>query len=200
MHKIVAGGAALGAAIVALGCAPANEADDAGRDTAAIAADTSPSVERGRYLATFGDCGICHTPKVFTDQGPMPDTTRLLSGHRADGRVPRVPANVLGPQGWGALAGTEFTAWAGPWGVSYAANLTPDATGLGGWTADQFVQAMRTGKHMGVGRQILPPMPWQTVGSLTDQDLRSIFAYLRTIPPVANTVPAPQPPRQTAAR
>ena len=185
----------------AFACAPADDTRQGagGAGATAVAADTAPSVERGRYLATFGDCGICHTPKVFTDQGPMPDTTRLLSGHRADGRLPRVPANVLGPQGWGALAANEFTAWVGPWGVSYAANLTPDATGLGGWTADQFVQAMRTGKHMGVGRQILPPMPWQTVGSLTDADLRSIFAYLRTIPPVANAVPTPQPP-QTAAR
>ena len=198
MYRMIAGGA-LVAALSTLACAPANEADAGARDTTAVAMDTAPSVERGRYLATFGDCSICHTPKVFTDQGPVPDTTRLLSGHRADAQLARVPANVLGPQGWGALANNEFTAWAGPWGVSYAANLTPDATGLGGWTADQFVQALRTGRHMGVGRPILPPMPWRTVGSLTDQDLRSIFAYLRTIPPVANAVPAPQPP-QTAAR
>ena len=201
MRRMLPGGAAWAAAVIVLGCAPANEADRSGVDsTAATAADTAPNVERGRYLVTFGDCSICHTPKVFGDQGPMPDTTRFLSGHRADVRAPRVPANVLGPRSWGALAGPEFTMWAGPWGVSYAANLTPDATGLGGWTVEQFVQTMRTGKHLGVGRPILPPMPWETIGSLTESDLRSIFAYLRTIPPVNNAVPAPLPPAQTAAR
>jgi hypothetical protein len=78
--------------------------------------------------------------------------------------------------------------------VSFTANLTPDATGLGPWSAEQFIQTMRTGKHLGVGRPILPPMPWYDIGQLTDEDLRAIFSYLRTIKPVPNVVPAPLPP------
>jgi hypothetical protein len=85
-----------------------------------------------------------------------------------------------------------MTAWAGPWGISYAANLTPDpTTGLGVWTEDMFIKSMRTGRHMGSGREILPPMPWQGVGALSDEDLKSIYAYLRTVPAVTNTVPKP---------
>jgi hypothetical protein len=88
-----------------------------------------------------------------------------------------------------------MTAWAGPWGISYAANLTPDRnTGLGIWNEEMFVKAMRTGKHMGAGRDILPPMPWQGVAGLTDDDIKSIYAYLRTVPPIVNHVAAPVAP------
>lgn len=152
-------------------------------------------VARGEYLVSFGGCHDCHSPKTMTPQGPVPDASRLLSGHRAAVKVPDVPAGVLGPQGWGALTNHELTAWAGPWGISYAANLTPDKTGIGGWTADQFIQTMRTGKHLGVGRPILPPMPWQQIGKLTDRDLRAMFAYLKSMKPIDNLVPAPTPPK-----
>ena len=57
-----------------------------------------------------------------------------------------------------------------------------------------FIKAMRTGRHMGYGRPILPPMPWQDIGSLKDEDLKAIFAYLRTIRPVSNHVPLPVGP------
>jgi len=88
-----------------------------------------------------------------------------------------------------------MTAWAGPWGISYAANLTPDQnTGLGIWTEYMFIKAMRTGKHMGAGRDILPPMPWQNLNKLSDADLRAVYAYLRTVPAVKNRVPDPVPP------
>jgi hypothetical protein len=88
-----------------------------------------------------------------------------------------------------------MTAWSGPWGVSYTANLTPDPeTGLGSWTEQQFVDTIRSGRHLGRGRPILPPMPWPAASNLTDADLASIFAYLRTIPAVANRVPDPLPP------
>ena len=130
----------------------------------------------------------------------MPDTTRLLSGHPASAKLPPVPAGALGPDRWGALASPDLTAWAGPWGVSFAANLTPDETGLRHWTAEQFIQTMRTGKHLGTGRAILPPMPWYDVGKLTDDDLRAVFAYLQSLKPVANRVPPPLPPARAAAR
>jgi mono/diheme cytochrome c family protein len=163
------------------------------REGAVGRTDDDP-VARGRYLVTLGGCNDCHTPKLLRPTGPVPDSSRFLSGHPADTKVPPVPPDVLGPDRWGALVSHGLTAWAGPWGVSFTANLTPDATGLGPWSAEQFIQTMRTGKHLGVGRPILPPMPWYDIGQLTDEDLRAIFAYLRTIKPVQNAVPAPIPP------
>ena len=161
----------------------------------------APPAERGRYLAEFSGCHDCHTPKIFTATGPARDTTRLLSGQPAGEPVPAVPRGVIGPTGWGALVSNHFTAWAGPWGVSFAANLTPHETGLLPWTPELFIQAMRTGRHMGTGRPILPPMPWNDFAKMTDQDLRAVFAYLRSLPPINNQVPAPIPPgAQPAAR
>jgi len=158
--------------------------------------DSAQEVRRGKYLADYGGCNDCHTPKVMSPKGPVPDASRLLSGYRADSPVPPVPAGVLGPTQWGALTNGELTAWAGPWGVSFAANLTPDkATGLGGWTWAQFRDSMRNGKHLGNGRDLLPPMPWMSVAGLADADLRALFAYLRSLKPVENRVPAPIPPK-----
>jgi mono/diheme cytochrome c family protein len=148
-------------------------------------------IARGKYLATYGACSDCHTPLKLTEQGPVPDLTRMFSGHPQEAKL---PPPELKPGPWFA-ATAGMTAWAGPWGVSYAANLTPDRnTGLGIWTEGMFIQAMRTGKHMGDGRAILPPMPWQSVAALTDEDLKALFAYLRSVPPVANRVPAPLGP------
>jgi len=80
-----------------------------------------------------------------------------------------------------------FTAWAGPWGISYTRNLTPDKeTGLGSWTEQQFVDTIRNGREQGRGRQILPPMPWPAYRNMTDADLKSIFAYLKTIPAITS--------------
>jgi len=161
----------------------------------AAAAPRAPdAVKRGAYLAAYGGCSDCHTPKVFTAQGPMPDTTRILAGHPADAKVPDVPAGLLGPTGWAAASTADFTTWVGPWGVSFAANLTPDGTGLASWSEDAFVATMRTGKRFGVGRPLLPPMPWYSLAGLTDDDLKAIFAYLRTLKPVHNSVPGPIPP------
>jgi len=159
-------------------------------------ASSGSDVERGRYLVSYGGCNDCHSPKVFTPTGPVPDSTHLLAGHLGGPELPPVPGGLIGPNAWGAVTTNDLTAWVGPWGTSYAANLTPDSTGLGRWTADQFVATMRTGKHQGTGRPIQPPMPWQYVGSLNDDDIRAIFAYLKTIPPVTNVVPPPAAPMQ----
>ncbi|GBC85221.1 Nicotinate dehydrogenase subunit B [bacterium HR11] len=154
--------------------------------------DSTAQVARGRYLVTISHCNDCHTPWKMEPQGPAPDETRLLSGHPEDLKMP-VPPRVDAPWGWyGAVTNTAF---AGPWGTSYGANLTPDPdTGLGAWTEAIFIKAMRTGRHMGAGRPIMPPMPWQNVGRMTDADLKAIFAYLRTIPPIRNRVPDYEPP------
>ena len=152
-------------------------------------------IDRGAYLVQAGGCNDCHSPKIFTEKGPIPDATKLLSGFPASSKLPEIPKGVLAPDQWGALASNDFTAWAGPWGVSFSRNLTPDvATGLGSWTEDIFIKAMRTGKNMGEGRDILPPMPWTEFAHMTDDDLKAIFAYLQSLPPIENAVPDPIAP------
>jgi len=154
-------------------------------------------VKRGEYLVNYGGCHDCHSPKIFTDKGPEPDFARALSGYPAGTKLPEFPRNVIGPDKWGALTTNDLTAWFGPWGVSFAKNLTPDQeTGLGGWSEKQFIDTMRTGKHLGNGREILPPMPWFALAALSDDDLKAIFAYLGTVPPIKNQVPDPLPPSE----
>jgi cytochrome c553 len=152
-------------------------------------------VERGRALVTTGLCHDCHTPKKDGPKGPEPDTDRMLSGHPEDLAVGTVFAPAAGSP-WTIATNDRLTAWSGPWGISYAANLTPDTlTGLrsGVWTEELFIKALRTGKHMGTSRDILPPMPWMFIGQLGDDDLKAIWAYLGSIPPVRNHVPDPVP-------
>lgn len=156
------------------------------------AAQAKARVARGEYLVTIGGCHDCHTPKKMGPEGPEPDMARKLSGHPESAQLP-APPQAVGP--WIASTNVDLTAWSGPWGISYTANLTPDEnTGLGIWTEDMFVRALRTGRHMGTSRPILPPMPWQNFSRMSDEDLKSIYAYLRSIPPVKNRVPVPAPP------
>jgi mono/diheme cytochrome c family protein len=149
-------------------------------------------VDRGAYLVTMMGCNDCHTPWKMGAQGPEPDMTRALTGHPQDMVMPPAPA-ASGPWIWHGAA--TNTAFAGPWGVSFTANLTPDPeTGLGKWTEDMFIATMRTARHQGKGRPILPPMPVKMIGKATDEDLKSIFAYLQSLPPTKNRVPAPIDP------
>lgn len=167
---------ALGGVLLLIGSAPK------------VKAKPSTQVQRGEYLVKFGDCAACHTPLKFGPNGPEPDMARFLSGHPEDTKLP--PPDLKPGPWFAATAG--MTAWTGPWGISYAANLTPDGnTGLGIWTEDMFIRTMRTGKHMGAGRPILPPMPWQASAMLKDEDLKAVFAYLRSIPAIRNQVPTP---------
>jgi mono/diheme cytochrome c family protein len=145
-------------------------------------------IERGAYLVRIGGCNDCHTPLESGPDGPEPDMDRMLSGHPEDLEMPPPPALPPGP--WRTLVAETNTAFAGPWGVSYASNLTPDeATGIGRWSEEAFSESMRNGRHHGDGRAILPPMPWQNVARLTDDDLRSLYRYLRSVPPIRNRVP-----------
>jgi len=159
----------------------------------AAPAQSQQGVDRGKYLVTIMGCHDCHSPKANNE----PDPKRLLSGHPGNEKLLPVPAGLIGPDKWGTLVNNNLTAWVGPWGVSFAANLTPDkVTGLGAWTPDMFVKALRTGKHRGDGRTILPPMPWQLYVNVTEADLRAMFAYLMTLPPINNMVPPPIPPEK----
>lgn len=146
-------------------------------------------VKRGEYLVAATGCHDCHTPHKMGQQGPEPDMTLALSGHQAGQKLPPPPA----PNGPWILSGTgSFTAWSGPWGISYTANLTPEPeTGLGNYTEEQFVMTIREGKKQGRGRALLPPMPWPVIRNFSDEDLKSMYAYLQTVKPIKNKVPDP---------
>jgi hypothetical protein len=160
------------------------------RNTSGSGRADAKQVERGKSLVFSIGCNDCHTPKKMGPRGPELDTSRLLSGHREAPELPAPPTLAPGP--WGIVTNMELTAWSGPWGVSYARNLTPDEnTGMGIWTEEMFLKALQTGRHMGVSRPILPPMPWEVYGRLPEEDLKAIYAYLRSIPPVPNRVPEP---------
>jgi len=151
-------------------------------------------IERGEFLITAGGCDDCHTPKNFGPKGPELDMTRRFSGHPEGTPIPPVDTTLL--HQWAYLS-HDLTMAVGPWGVTFSANLTPDnKTGIGTWQPEMFINAMKTGKHLGVadGRPILPPMPWQSVARLSEEDLKAMFVYLKTLPAVKNEVPDPIPP------
>ena len=181
--------------ILVTSCQPAEDKPAApeGADTKAASAQTP--VERGKYLTLVGGCNDCHTPKNFGPNGPEADMSRELSGHPSGDKIPPVPGKLFGESGFGTLTNGHLTAWIGPWGISYAMNLTPDkASGLGSWTEQMFIDAIRNGKHQGTGRAILPPMPWYWYREMTDDDLKAIWAYLQSLPPISNPIPDPTPP------
>lgn len=181
-------GAAL-TTLIATASAPAPQARPA------AAAHRTP-VELGGYLVSSMGCHDCHTPWKLGPKGPEPDMSRALTGHPEDLKMPPAPALPPGP--WIASFAATNTAWAGPWGVSFTANLTPDKeTGLGDWTEEQFIAAIRTGKHQGKGRAILPPMPYPAYANLVDEELKAIWAYLRSLAPVKNRVPQPIDPPES---
>jgi mono/diheme cytochrome c family protein len=164
----------------------------------AEAAGEGGRVGRGEYLVSFGGCNDCHTPWKLGPKGPEPDMSRMLSGHPQQLAMPPAPALPPGPWGWTGAA--TMTSFAGPWGVSFTANLTPDKeTGLGDWTEEMFIATMKTGRHQGKGRPLLPPMPYFNLKGLNDEDIKSVFAYLQSLPPVHNKVPAPIDPEEPAS-
>lgn len=159
-----------------------------------VALDSVELINRGEYLVNLGGCNHCHSPKIMTDKGPMVDPDRMLSGHPANDSLPTYDAETAKSF---VLFTMDLTSSTGPWGTSFSANLTPDVTGIGTWTEEQFFTALRKGKFKGLegSRPILPPMPWEDIGKLSDQDLKAIFAYLKSIKPVENVVPTPIPPK-----
>jgi cytochrome c553 len=161
--------------------------------TAEVSLDAQ--IAKGKQLVNSLGCNDCHSPKVMTSMGPVPDSIRLLSGHPANEQLAPYDKEVLKSY---ILMNMNGTAAVGPWGTSFAANLTPDATGIGTWTEEQFLVAMKKGKWKGLenSRELLPPMPWQSYSQLPDEDIKSIFAYLKSIKPVVNPVPLAIPPAQ----
>jgi hypothetical protein len=151
-------------------------------------------VEWGRHLVIVSACHDCHSPKKMTAEGMVIDSSLMLSGHIAGSPEPNVNKKEM--QQKGLVVTNDLTTWVGPWGTSYTANLTSDATGIGNWTEAQFMLAIKEGKYKGLpgSRNLLPPMPWQMYRNLTDEELKAIFAYLQTTNPVKNIVPQPLPP------
>jgi hypothetical protein len=146
-------------------------------------------VQRGEYLVSTTGCGDCHSPKRMGPQGPEVIPELMLSGYQAKEPLPRIDKNVL-QNGWLLFTG-NLNAAVGPWGVSFAANLTSDQTGIGNWPEGNFIRALKEGKYKGIegSRMLLPPMPWQNFAKVSLEDLRAIFAYLKTTKPVSNAVP-----------
>ncbi len=189
--------AALPLAVIAAACnyqpsTPVAQAPGVTPGPAPAAAPAQSAAERGKVLVTAGGCNDCHTTKKMGAQGPEPDMTKELSGHPESIKI-TAPFKPAAGSPWTIATNDTLTAWSGPWGVSFAANLTPDPTGLR-MSEKNFLTALKTGAHLGTARPILPPMPWNWYSQLSDDDLKAIYAYLKTIKPIANTVPEPLPP------
>lgn len=130
---------------------------------APVAAQDS-SLERGRYLVTIMDCGGCHTRGVMMGK---PDPALYLAGSEVGFHLPGL-------------------------GYFYPPNLTPDPeTGLGEWSEDDIVRALRTGERPD-GRILAPIMPSQAYAALTDEDVYAIAAFLKSMAP-ARFEGEPQP-------
>ena len=158
-----------------------------------IAMTEAEKIQRGSYLVNAIGCDDCHSPKQITAAGFEIIPELRFSGYQSANASPKADSNVV-KQGW-LLFGSDLTTAVGPWGQSFAANLTSDATGIGNWKEEQFIKALREGKYKGLDntRPLLPPMPWFVYKNLNDDDLKSIFAFLKSTNPVKNVVPAPKP-------
>ncbi|WP_372774932.1 hypothetical protein [Mangrovibacterium sp.] len=152
-------------------------------------------IERGRYLVSSIGCDDCHSPKMMTDQGLIPDPATRFAGHIEGDLTAKVNNDALAD--W-ALFNLSFTAAVGPWGISYAGNISSDDSGIGTWTEEQFVMAMREGQFKGLAgtRKLLPPMPWQNYANLSDEDLKAMYTYLKSTKPIRNVVPPPVSPEE----
>jgi len=152
----------------------------------------------GESLVKNSGCNDCHTPKKMGPNGPENDMSLMLSGHPAQQPASDFDAKEAAKKG--LIVTQTFTSWTGPWGVTYAVNLTSDSTGIGAWKEEQFVKALKEKKWMGLDatRPLMPPMSMMPATEMSDDELKAIFAYLKTTPPVKNIVPEaallPPPP------
>jgi mono/diheme cytochrome c family protein len=123
-------------------------------------------VRHGEYIAAVVGCAFCHSP--FRDDNTMIDEFKLAGGQRFQ---------VV------------------PFGDFVSYNLTSDKeTGLGSWTDDQIKTFVTTGVRRDGSRMIPFPMPWPNFANMKPDDLNALVAYLRSLPPVSNRIPAPRSP------
>ncbi len=155
---------------------------------------TADPVKHGEYLVQIMGCNDCHSAKKMGAQGPEIIPELLLAGYPADRPIAKFTDPKI-KEGFAQFY-PDLTAAAGPWGISFAGNLTPDETGIGNWSEEQFKTALTKGKFKGLesGRMLLPPMPSANYANMEDADVKAIFAYLKSIKPVSNLVPAPITP------
>ena len=151
-------------------------------------------VQWGEHLVTIGGCNDCHTPKKMTPMGPVDDSTLRLSGHPEKLPAPNVDRKQM--ESKGLVVTADFTSWVGPWGITYSANLTPDETGTGNWNEEQFLYAIKNSVSKGIAgsRPLMPPMSMMPVKLMSDEELKAIFSYLRTVKPIKNNSVQPTPP------
>lgn len=143
----------------------------------------------GEHLVTICGCNDCHTPKKMGPNGPENDMSLMLSGHPS--QMPAPDFDRMEAAKKGLIVTQTFTAWTGPWGTTYAANLTSDSTGIGAWKEEQFLKALHERKWMGLEntRPLMPPMSMMPAVDMSDDELKAIFAYLKTTPAVKNVIP-----------
>jgi mono/diheme cytochrome c family protein len=177
-----------GIAIYILAC---NE-NSAGTPGLAAVRDSAWFVKRGKYIVNSVGCDDCHSPKRMGEHGPEIIPELRFSGFPHDGKLPPLDTNQV-KNGW-VMMSPDLTSAVGPWGASFAGNISSDYTGIGNWTEENFLTAIRKGKLKGLegSRDLLPPMPWFVYKNMTDEDLKAIFAYLKTTKPVENVVPRPK--------
>lgn len=171
-------------------------ADSVTKEQPGLVMDSAQMVARGAYLVSILGCDDCHSPKRMGAHGPELIPELRLSGFPHDGQSPPLNTGEV-KKGW-VLFLPDLTSSVGPWGRTFAANLTSDATGIGNWSYENFVNAIRKGKYRGLdqGRDMLPPMPWLNYRNMNEEDLQSVFAYLKTVAPVKNIVPDAIPPAE----
>ena len=130
--------------------------------------DVSTPEKRGEYLVTIGSCGDCHTPR--DDKGQY------------------LPGMVM--------AGGNILKYGDARQPRAAANLTPAPSGIPYYNEDLFVEVIRTGRVR--ARQLSDVMPWGHYRGMADEDLKAIFAYLKTLKPVDHYVDNALPPTACA--
>ena len=159
-----------------------------------IELNAEDEIAHGKYLVGIMGCNDCHSPKRMGEKGPEIIPELLLSGYPADRPIVDFDSKLI-KEGFGMFY-PDLTAAAGPWGISFAGNLTPDETGIGNWTEEQFKTALTKGKSKGMenGRMLLPPMPWYNYSEMKDEDIAAVFKYLKSVKPVSNITPPPVSP------
>jgi hypothetical protein len=150
-------------------------------------------VKWGEHLVLIIGCNHCHTPQIKTPNGYEPDMSLFLSGHPSKKSPPDIDRKEIESKD---LIVNNRTSWIGTWGISYAANITSDPTGIGNWQESNFITALKEGKYKGImgARSLLSPMPWKDYKNLTEDELKAIFAFLKSTKPIQNIVPEYQPP------
>ena len=185
-----------GVATASIAFVSCNNNAKAGSATGEVIISKDSLIKRGSYLVNSMGCDDCHSPKIFTSTGFEIDMEHRFSGHLANSKLGKPNTTVMN-DGY-MLFAMDLTSAVGPWGQSYAANISSDATGIGNWTEEQFFRALREGKSKGLkeSRPLLPPMPWFVYKNLNDTDIKAIFAFLKSTKPVDNRVPGPKAPNE----